>query len=153
MYEICPYIFIDETENSIAIDGNLPPYFHIWNWKVYISYMKFAPILSYMKYRKFYLSIWNMHLAWASVSSLEAGQSWFSWLHCGGVETTRQGALNLVIKPLLSGLVWLGPQFLVHPENGVLTVWIWGPWKGHLASRSPGVGVPSSSFLTESAAS
>ena len=24
MYEICPYIFIDETENSIAIDGSLP---------------------------------------------------------------------------------------------------------------------------------
>ena len=153
MYEICLYIFIDETKNSIAIDENLPPYFHIWNWKVHISYMKFAPILSYMKYRKFYLNIWNMHMAWASVSSLEAGQSWFSWLHCGGVETTRQGALNLVIKPLLSGLIWLGPQFLVHPENGVLTVWLWGPWKSHLASRSPRVGVPSSSFLTESAAS
>ena len=29
MYEICAYIFIDETENSIAIDGDLPPYFHI----------------------------------------------------------------------------------------------------------------------------
>lgn len=149
-----PYFHIWNIENSITIYGNLPPYFHIWNTKkIHISYMKYAPILSYMKYRKFYLSIWNMHLAWASVSSLEAGQSWFSWLHCGGVETTRQGALNLVIKPLLSGLIWLGPQFLVHPENGVLTVWIWGPWKGHLASRSPGVGVPSSSFLTESAAS
>ena len=58
-----------------------------------------------------------------------------------------QGVLNWI----LSGLLWLGPESLVHPKYGRPSGL--KPWKSNLDSRSIGPVVPSSSLLPESAVS
>ena len=67
-----------------------------------------------------------------------------SWTRVGPIQPGRVPCIETPLKPVLLGFLWLGPESLVHPDDGGLTLgledqgkvtrypgpWCWGPqWK------------------------
>ena len=146
IWKYAPYLHTWNIENSITIDGNLPPYFHIWNTK--------KPIFH----------IWNMHLyyhTWNIENSIFIYEicTWLGPLfHPWNLGSRGFNGWTVM------GLKWPDRvPFIKWPVTSNCLVWSgWDhtrrmvPWPSGFEDlgkvpRPPGVGVPSSSL--ESAAS
>ena len=81
-------------------------------------------------------------------------EAWFPWLDWGGtLVLTGKGALNLEPMTTVLSVSLAGTTCPSHPKDADMMLWLKGPWKSYLASRSPGAGVPSSRLLHETTAS
>ena len=59
------------------------------------------------------------------------------WTGVGSTQHDRVPLIEICLSPVLSDLPWLEPEFLVHPNDGGLTLWPWGQ-----EVKSPSIQVP-----------